>query len=138
MTTLDYAVADATSTDLTYLLGDCNPYASDLDPTDLTLTMDYLVECIGQEINRAVAAEAAFQFAELAYTLRGPLLDLPPVASTNPWQEVKDGDPRLRMAFQDHHNYRTPKDKRKNNLVIGPCKFRLSGSYALLVVVLRM
>ncbi len=84
------------------------------------MAMDYLVECIGREDNRAVANEAAFQLSELAYTLRGPLLDLPPVASTNPWQEVKDGDPRLLMVFQDHYSYRPPKGKRKNNLVIGP------------------
>jgi hypothetical protein len=118
MPTLDYATADAASTDLTYLLGDCNPYAPDLDPTDLTLAMDYLIECIGQENNRAVASEATFQLCELAYTLRGPLLDLPPVASANPWQEVKDGDPRLLMLFCDHYSHRPA--RRQRNLIIGP------------------
>ena len=90
------------------------------DPDELAMAMDYLVDCIGWEDNRAVRNEAAFQLSELAYTLRGPILDLPPVASTNPWQEVKDGDPRLLMVFQDHYSYRRPKGKRKNNLVIGP------------------
>jgi hypothetical protein len=109
---------DAAATDLYALLGDINH--APVSRRDLADAMDYLLERVAEEDRPGVHLEAAWQFSELAYHLRGKDFEAPPLPPGNPWVEVKDGDPRLLMLFHDHYTYRPPKGQRKNKLVVGP------------------
>ena len=111
---------DADATYIGPLLGELNPYDPHTRRAELIVAMDYIEWCIGETDNPSCARKAASSFPSCT-SCSAPVLDLPRAVASNPWQEVKDGDPRLLMVFQDHYSYRPPTNgKRKNNLVIGP------------------
>lgn len=101
--------------DILDLFGDLDPYSPNTDQDELDAAMDYIIDCIGYEGSARVKAAAMTQLADLTEDLRQCT-----ISDNNPWIEVKDGDHRLLMVFQDHYSYRQPQGKRKNNLVIGP------------------